>query len=277
MSMPENPVYRINNRFDLNNPKLIVGWIDDASGIGERALDYIHINTGGIPCAEILPEGFFAMAGVSVENDIACFPESTFYGDSKNNLLILKSNIPHTDWYQFLHGILDVADSYGVKEIYTMGTMVSAASHTMPRVLMAVLNNGDLAKDLEPYNIMTGSDFETPPGQKPTFSSYLGWVARQREIDVINLWVTSPFYLVQAEDPRACKRLIYFFNDRFGLGIDFTGINEEIAMQNSKIAGLYEISPEIQEMVRKLETGEGLDAEQTEKLVQVIGNHLKDN
>ena len=91
----------------------------------------------------------------------------------------------------------------------------------------------------------------------------------------MNLWVPAPFYLVQSQDPRSCKRLIYFFNDRYGLGVDFTAIDEEIAVQNGKIAELFAASPETEQFVRRLETGEGLDPEQTDKLVQDMSEHLR--
>jgi len=275
MVMDEGVPYRITGRPEFNRPVLIVGWIDDASMIGERTLDYLASGTGCTPCAEILPEGFFPMSGVNVEDDVARFPECRFYASSERNLLVFKSSIPRTDWYRFLHAMLDISDSYGVKEIYTVGAMVSAAAHTMPRVLIGVVNSSDIKNGLEPYNIVTGSDFETPPGQKPTFSSYLAWVARQRDITAVNLWVPAPFYLVQAEDPRACKRLVYFFNDKYRLGIDFTALDDEITEQNGKITALFEASPEIEGFIRRLETGEGLDSEQTEKLVHDMSEHLK--
>jgi predicted ATP-grasp superfamily ATP-dependent carboligase len=275
MTVPERFDYRITARPELNSPILIVGWIDDASKIGERTLDHIIQGTGCEPCAEILPDGFFPMAGVNVEDDVAQFPECRFYGSSAHNLLVFKSSIPRTEWYRFLHAVMDVSTSFGVKEIYTVGAMVSAAAHTMPRVLVSIANSDDVKNGLEPYNVMTGSDFETPPGQKPTFSSYLAWVAKQRDITAVNLWVPAPFYLVQAEDPRACKRLVYFFNDKYSIGVTFTTMDDEITVQNRKIAELYEASPEVEDLVRKLETGEGLDSEQTEKLVHDVSEHLR--
>lgn len=275
MALAEQTAYRITSRMQFDAPVMVVGWLDDASGIGEKTLDYLIAGTACSPCAEILLEGFFPLAGVSVENNVARFPDCTFYGSSERNLLIFRSSIPRTDWYRFLNAVLDVAAVFGVKEIYTVGTMVSAAAHTMPRMLMGIVNNAEIKERLIPYNVITSADFETPPGQKPTFSSYLSWVARQRNIDTVNLWVPAPFYLVQVEDPRACKRLIYFFNDKYNLGLDFTAIDEEIAAQNKKIADLYIISPDIEQFVRRLETGEGLDSEQSEKLMQEMSEHLK--
>ena len=267
--------YRIISKPELSGPVLVAGWIDDVGEVGERTLDYLIEGAGCQPCAEVLPEGFFPMAGVSVEDDVAQFPECVFYSSSLHNLLIFKSSIPRNDWYRFLIAVLNVSEKFGVSEIYTVGAMVSAAAHTMPRVLVGVVNDSGIKDGLEPYNVMAATDFQTPSGQKPALSSYLSWVARQRDIGVVNLWVPVPFYLLQVTDPRACKRLIYFFNDRYKLGLDFTAIDAEISAQNSKISRLYTISPEIEAFVRRLETGTGLEAEQSEKLVREVSEYLK--
>ena len=162
-----------------------------------------------------------------------------------------------------------------MSEIYTLGAMISPAAHTAPRLLISIVNRPEIKQDLEPYNVMTGTDYETPPGQKPTLSSYLVWLAKQREIRGVNLWVPVPYYLVSIDDPRACKRLVYFFNSKFDLGVDFTKLDEQIAQQNDKIARLFERSPELESFVRRLETGDGLDGEESEKLAREMAEALK--
>jgi proteasome assembly chaperone (PAC2) family protein len=179
-------------------------------------------------------------------------------------------------WHRFLSSVLDVADrDCAVREIYTLGAMVSPAAHTVPRLLISIVNNKEMKPSLEPYNVVSDNDYETPPGQKPTLSSYLSWLAWQRNIPAVNLWVPVPYYLVSADDPRAVKRLVYFFNSKFDLDVDFTALDSIIAVQNSKIARLFDRSPDIKNMVRKLEVGEGLDGEESEKLAREMAEALK--
>jgi hypothetical protein len=59
------------------------------------------------------------------------------------------------------------------------------------------------------------------------------------------------------------------------LGIDFTMLDAEIAEQNRKIAGLFEKSPEIEALVRRLEVGKGLDSAESDKLARGVLEHLK--
>jgi predicted ATP-grasp superfamily ATP-dependent carboligase len=189
--------------------------------------------------------------------------------------VICKSNIPRAEWHRFLNVLLDAAQECGVKEIYTLGAMVAASAHTMPRTLISIMNSGATREELEPFNVISDTDYETPPGQKPTMSSYLLWLARQRGITAVNLWVPVPYYLLPVDDPRACKRIVYFFNSKLDLGIDFTMLDAEIAEQDRKITGLFEKSPDIEALVRKLEVGEGLDSAESEKLAREVLEHLK--
>ncbi len=267
---------RLSGNPNVQGSILIVAWAEDASNLGVHTADYLLQSLGCREFGEILPEGFFPMSGVNVINDVARFPESKFYVCDSHNLVIFKSSIPRMGWHRFLNSILDVAShDCAVKEIYTMGAMVSPAAHTVPRLLISIVNDKEIKSSLEPYNVVSDNDYETPAGQKPTLSSYLAWLAGQRNIPVVNLWVPVPYYLLSADDPRAVKRLVYFFNSRFDLGVDFTALDSVIAVQNNKIAQLFERSPEIKNMVRKLEVGDGLDGEEREKLAREMAETLK--
>ncbi len=271
--MSMEPAYRIYGKPRLKKRVLIAGWAEDAAHLGMRTLEYIMQETGSNEFGEINPEDFFTMAGVNVEDDVAIFPQSKFYMSGDGKLVIFKSSMPRGDWYRFLNTVLDVAQKHcGVKEIYTVGAMLSSAAHTMPRLLMPIVNSRAIKEDLAPFNVIDNTDYETPIGQKPTLSSYLSWLAGQRGINAANLWIPVPFYLLTLDDPRAVKRLVYFFNSKFDLGIDFTALDAEIAEQNRGIAQLFNRMPEIEDFVRRLEVGEGLDTDQAEKLTQAVAD-----
>ena len=273
--MNASEVIRFYDRPKLQNAALVVAWKEDASRLATCAADYLIQGLGCREFGEILPEGFFPMAGVSVEDDVAQFPESRFYVCNQHNLVIFKSNIPRAEWHRFINALLDAAQECGVREIYTLGAMVAASAHTIPRTLISIVNSAATRVELKPFNVISDTDYETPPGQKPTMSSYLLWLARQRGITAVNLWVPVPYYLLPVDDPRACKRIVYFFNSKLDLGIDFTVLDAEIAEQNRKIAGLFEKSPDVEAMVRRLEVGEGLEGAESEKLAREVLEYLK--
>ena len=128
---------------------------------------------------------------------------------------------------------------------------------------------------LSEYELASDLDFETPPGQRPTLSSFLLWVAKRRNIAGANLWVPIPFYLVAAEDPQAWRKIAGFLDTRFGLDIDFEDLDEEVAKQDHKIAQVRKQTPEIDGYINRLESNLSLSADESEKLVREMEELLR--
>lgn len=269
--MSEKHTFKIYEKPELESSCLVVGWSGDAGRLGTKVIDYLNKKLGGKEFGEIEPAGFFSLGGVSVEDDVAQFPESKFYWCPEKYLVTLKSNRPTSDWHKFLDSVLDVAEHYcHAKELYTIGGMVSPAAHTSPRELLAVANSPEMREILSLYDLARDMDYETPPGQRPTLNSFLLWVAKRRNIAAASLWVPIPFYLVAAEDPQAWRKTVEFLDRRFGLGIDFRDLDEDAARQNEKLAELRSRSSEVDSYIRKLESNLGLTQQENEKLVKEV-------
>ncbi len=274
--MRETYPYKFYKKPVLKSASLLVGWSEDTGDLGLQIIDYLNKELSCQEFCEIEPEEFFPMGGVSVGHDVAHFPESKFYYCPKRNLIIFRSSVPRLEWHKFLNSVLDVVQNCcRLKEIYTIGGMVSSSSHTMPRALMAIANSVQMKKILGSYDLASDVNYETPPGQRPTMNSYLLWVAKRRNILGASLWVPIPFYLMGVQDPAACKTIINFLNLQLNLGIDFTGLNEEIAQQNKKIAEIIKRYPEIANYINQLESNLSLNEEESNKLADVIENYLK--
>lgn len=260
----------------LQSPSLIVGWSGEASTLGAKVTDYLNKKLGGQSFGEIEPTEFFPLAGVTVEDDLVQFPESKFYAFPRNDLIVLRSNPPSYDWYKFLTLILDTAENCQVKEIYTIGGMVSLSAHTTPRQLLGTFNSPELKEALSSYNLDRGLNYEIPPGQRPTLNSFLLWAANRRNIPGVSLWVPIPFYLLAVDDPKAEKRVLEFFNRRFDLGLDLSDVDKEIKKQNVKLAQARESSPEIDESIKRLESNLSLSPQENQRLVREIDNFLRE-
>lgn len=259
----------------LREASLVVGWTEDAGRLGARVIDYLGKKLGALEFAQIdLPE-FFPLSGVVVEDDIVQFPETRFYVCPEKGLLFFKGHSPRTEWYRFLNAILDIGELCHIRELYTMGGMVSLSTHTASRDLLAVANSPETKAILQEYNIASDMSYETPPNQRPTLSSYLLWVAKKRNVPGISLWVPTPFYLVSVEDPQAWKKAAEFFNSRFSLGIDLADLDEAISKQNQRIGELTTRTPEIEHYIWKLERNLALTEEENQKLVREMEEHLK--
>lgn len=275
--MSQKHPHKIYEKPELTSSSLVVGWNEDAGKLGSKVIDYLCRNLGCIEFAEIEPADFFPLTGVSVKDDIAQFPESRFYYCPQNNLVIFKSDPPKAEWYRFLCSILDIAEQYcHAKELYTIGGMVSISAHTTPRELLAIANSPQMKRVLSQYNLAGDFNYETPPGQRPTPSSFLIWLAKERNMAGASLWVPVPCYLVSTEDPQAWRKAIEFLDIRLSLGIDFKDLDENVAKQNEKIAGARVRLPEVENFIRKLENNLVLSPEENEKLVMKMDELLRE-
>jgi proteasome assembly chaperone (PAC2) family protein len=276
--LSEGKSFKLFTRPKFDSSSVVVVWNQDVGRLGSKVADYLTRQLEGRELGEISPEGFFSLSGVRVEGDVAQFPESKFYRCQNENFVIFRSDIPRFDWYGFINLFLDIAEKYfKVKHIYTVGGMVLSSAHTAPRTMLSVVNSTEMKKILGRYEIVDNMDYETREDQRPTFSSYLLWVARMRHIPSACLWVPVPFYLMTVEDPQACKKVLEFFNRHLELNISYTDIDNEVAEQNQKIALARDRFPDLDGYISKLESNLGLTADEGEKLVKEIDELLRGN
>ncbi|MGD0352390.1 MAG: PAC2 family protein [Dehalococcoidia bacterium] len=273
--MSEGKSFKLFTRPKFDNSSVVIVWNQDVGRLGSKVADYLARQLEGRELGEISPDGFFSLSGVTVEDDIAQFPESKFYRCRTENFVIFKSDIPRFDWYGFINLVLDIAEKYfKVKQIYTVGGMVLPSAHTTPRTLLSVVNSTEMKRILGGYDIVHDMDYETREDQRPTFSSYLLWAAKIRDIPGACLWVPVPFYLMTVEDPQACKKVLEFFNRHLELNINLADIDKEVEEQNQKIALVRGRFPDLDGYISKLESNLGLTADEGERLVKKIDELL---
>jgi proteasome assembly chaperone (PAC2) family protein len=269
---------RFSGKPEFNTPAMVVGWAMDAGRLGSKVTDYLVGKLGGQAFSEIEPVDFFPLSGVTIVDNVVYFPESKFYACPEKNLVVFRSTPPSYEWYRFLNLILDVAQDYcHVREIYNIGSMVALGAHTAPRQFFGTVNSSEMKRELSDYSLTREIDYETPPGGKPTLNSYFLWTAKRRHIPGANLWVPVPFYLVSAEDPAAYHSILSFFDDRLGLGLDLTDLEEQARLQNEKIEQVRAAQPEVDRIISKLEHGLRLEEGEGEKLAQEVGDFLRES
>ncbi|MCL0087719.1 PAC2 family protein [Dehalococcoidia bacterium] len=263
---------RIPGKRGAGNPTLIVAWSHDAGGIASSVIQFLDKKLGLEPFGEIEPVGFFSLDGVRIEDNLIQFPESRFFSPSSaDNIIILYSDAPSLDHYRFLNTILDFArDNFKVKELYTVGGIVSASAHLSPRRVFAVVNRRELKGELAPYGVELDVDYRTPAGSMPTLSSFLLWVARRRGIPGCGLWVNVPFYLSALADPIASKCILEVLDQKFELGLDFRELDLEIAKLNEDLEQLMRRDPDLSRHIQMLERGIALSEDEGEKLAQEV-------
>jgi proteasome assembly chaperone (PAC2) family protein len=270
--------FKIHKKPNLQSSSLVLGWSEDMSNLGRKATGYLNQKLKGQEFAGIEPDDFFSLGGVTIEDNLAQFPESKFYVCSERELVVFRSNSPGAEWYKFLNSILDVAEHHcQVKELYIIGAMVSFSAHTTPRELLAVVNSAEMKEVLSQYDLVRDMDYQTPPGERPTLNSFLLWIAKGRNIPGVSLWVPIPFYLAAMEDAQAQKKVLSFLNERLDLKIDFSDLDQEIREQNEQLAQVRSRFPQIDDYINRLESNLMLSEEENGELMKKIEEFLRES
>lgn len=261
----------------LHQCSLVLGWNADAGDLGRRVTDYLNLKLKGQEFAEIEPEAFFPMGGVAIEGNVARFPESKFYTCPDHELVVFQTDSPSAEWHKFLNSVLDVAERHcRVREVYTLGAMISFSAHTTPRQLFGIANSVGMKEALTQYDLSRDMDYQTQPGERPTLNSFLLWLARDRNIHAVSLWVPIPFYLAAMEDAQSQKKVLSFLDERLGLKIDFYDLDQEIRRQNEQLARARSRLPQIDDYINRLESNLMLSEEENGELIKKIEDFLRE-
>ncbi len=262
---------------DLRQSSLVLGWSEDAGDLGRKVTDYLNLKLKGREFAEIEPEAFFPMGGVAIRDNVARFPESKFYACPDHELVVFQTDSPLAEWYEFLNSVLDLAERHcRVRELYALGAMISFSAHTTPRGLLGIANSVEMKEILSQYDLNRDVDYQTQPGERPTLNSFLLWLARDRNIPAVSLWVPIPFYLAAMEDVQAEKRVLSFLDERLRLKIDFYDLDQEIRRQNEQLARARSRFPQVDDYVNRLESNLMLSEEENGELIKKIEDFLRE-
>lgn len=260
---------------ELDNPIVIVSWLMDTVGLGEKVTAFLNRELASHVFCEIEPDEFFPLDGVHLDENVIQFPEAKFYTGSRKDVVIFRAVTPRFNWYLFLESFFDVAVNVcHASAVYAIGSMVSIIPHTAPREIMGNFNSPELKQSLGSYNMNNTLNYETPPGQRPTLNSYLLWAARRKNIPAATLWVPVPFYIATSGDPRAELRVLEFFNRKLDLHLHLDGLDDEVRHQNRTITRIREESVDIDNTIRKIEAGDTLSAEESQHLAAHIEKSL---
>jgi predicted ATP-grasp superfamily ATP-dependent carboligase len=265
-------LFHFTSRPHLEKPSLIVGWTKDIGAVSRGVADSLADAPGARSFGQIRPVRFFPVGGVTVEDDVAQFPQSRLFCNEHSNVVILRSDEPQSRKYEFLNAVLDLAEHYnGAEALYTISGIASMIPHTATRRVFMVSNDPALQRELRRF-VPAGLAWQGPP----TTSTYLLWLAKNRHLPGIGLWVEVPFYLAESEDFQAVRTAIALLARIFGWDYDLDELDLHVAEQDETLAQLREEDPEIDTKIRILEQGETLDREEQRDLIEVVQGALKE-
>jgi len=272
MTTIKNPL-KVYQKPALFHPVLLVGWqTQDVGNVGTGTMNYLQEACQAKEVAEVDPLGFFAFEGAIFKNNLIQIPESKFYECAENNLLLLGSDEPMYEKYNFINTTLNYCrDEYMVSRLFTFNGHPSPVTHHGSRSIFLVFNQLKLGEEFPENEQVEHVSWDGPPAM----STYLLWVAQKKGISGITLWVEVPFYLSSIEDPAAIKSIFSFLNAHLDLRIDLSRLNQKIERQNRLLQELCDTNPEVAEKMQKLDQEEELEENEQVFLSKTVYEYLQ--
>ena len=251
---------------------MIASW-PGIGNIGLIAVDVLRGQLEAEELGEIEPWDFFYPKKVKIRDGELKgmeFPASTFYFKrtvKRDVIVFLGEEQPSNDRgmyaegkkaYQMANLVLDVAERFGCRRIYTSGAAVAPVHHTMTPRVWAVPNTETLISEIKTYrNTILMSQIEGRDGQGMItgLNGLLLGVARKRGIDAICLMGEIPIYLEGAPFayPKASRAVLNVLSDALNIDIDGEQMNKFVERSERGINDLYEKLPaEIKEQLDRL-------------------------
>ena len=242
----ENVIVRYMSRPRLVNPVLIEG-LPGVGNVGKLAMDHFIKETGAEKLAEIYSKHFPPQVLVGDDGVIRQVNNELYY--LKKPCIIMLSGdhqgLTSEGQYELSDVVLNIAEKFGVKRIFTLGGYGIGKISKQHRVLGAATNHR-LVKEMEGYGVVF------PKGEPGSgiigASGLLLGMGMLRGMDGVCLMGETSGYFV---DPGAAKSMLEILTAILGIKIDLSQLDK-------KAKSIERISAEIrnlekQELKRKKE------------------------
>lgn len=262
----------------LKNPIMFCGW-PGIGNIGISAIESLREVLKAQEFGEIEPWDFFNPRKVSIERGLLKdleFPSSKFYYQRiKNQDLIFfigqeqpaEGGIRYAEGkkaYKIANLVLDVAEKFGCKRVYTSGAAVSQIHHTTKPRVWVVPNKQSLIKEIKEYEntvVMSEMEGRRSRGTITGLNGLLLGVAKKRDLEAICLMGEIPYYLQGAPwpYPKGSKSVLELLAKILDVNIDLSQMDElaETVEENIEefLESLYTteaIPPQVRDEIEKL-------------------------
>jgi len=212
---------------DLIDPCLVAAW----PGVGNVALiaaTYLKDKLEAEECGEIEPAGFFNPGGVFIKDNLVeapNFPEGKFYshhsgGAGSDLVIFLGEAQPTYNSYEYAGLVLDAAQKFGVKRVYTLAAALTEHNPSQPRVLGAA-GSPELLEELRKCDVVLSGDFYVAG-----MNGLLLGAATERGMEGICLLGETVKFAAKMANPRASQAVLGVLTSLLGVDIDMTELNE---------------------------------------------------
>lgn len=256
----------------LVNPAMIVGW-PGIGNIGLTAVDTLRSMLNAELFAEIESWQFFYPRKVVIKSGLLEeleFPANKFYFQKTNNghfIFFIGDEQPKKqsseyaegeDAYRMANLVLDVAEEFGCRRVYTSGAAVALIHHSMKSRVWAVPNTETLIEEVKRYHntiLMSEIEGKGELGFISGLNGLLLGVAKKRGFEGVCLMGEIPIYLkgLPIPYPKASKSVIEVFGEALSIEIDLGKFDELIREVEYRMEEFYKQLPqEVRTQLEKL-------------------------
>jgi hypothetical protein len=288
---------------NLIDPVMVAGW-PGIGNIGLIVVDAMRRSLRAEQLAYIEPWEFFYPNKTIIRNgelvDLS-FPASEFYFQrtDKRDVIFFTGEEQPTEGgriyaegskaYTMANMVLDVAQKFGCKRIYTSGAAVAPLHHTARSRVWAVPNSKALLEEVIKYDntiIMSGVEGREGQGVITGLNGLLLGVAKHRGIDAICLMGEIPVYLqgFPFPYPKGSKSVLEVLTAALGIWMDMETINHLAEESEKELTNLYEKLPqEVKDQLDRLkqatvaapESGETITEEDKKRILEDVDRFFK--
>lgn len=248
---------KLSRKPDVNDPYMIAAW-PGIGNIGLIAVNYLKNRLEALEFGEIEPWHYFFPKGVTVKDGILQemeFPANKFYYQKAQRDLIIflgeMQPVGEEEVYEIANHVLDVAEEFGCRRVYTAGAAVAPVHHTSAPKVWAVPNRGELVDEARGYlNTIVMSEIGEREGRGSItgLNGVLIGVAKKRNLDGICLLGEIPIYIAHFPGhsilyPKASKSILEVLSTSLKLEVDLVNIDVYAKNVEMEIDFLYESLP----------------------------------
>jgi uncharacterized protein len=278
----------------LEKPDLLACW-PGIGNIGIMAINTLRGQLEADEMGEIEPWDFFYPKRVTIKSGVLeelDFPFNKFYYKilKQKDLLFFVGEEQPTDGerlyaegqkaYQMANLVLDVAERYECRRIYTSGAAVSFTHHQLKPRVWAVTSKPGLTREIKAYNntiLMSEIEGRSERGSITGLNGLLLGLAKKRGFETVCLMGEIPDYLsgVPFPYPRASKSVLEILTRLLGVEVDYSPLDEMAGQVDDIIVGIYDkLPPEIKEKIEQRKLG---SLPKVETITEEDGDWIKEH
>lgn len=259
----------------LEGPDLIACW----PGIGNIGIIAINTLRGQVDAeemGEIESWDFFYPKSVTINSgvlDDLDFPFNKFYFKilQKKDVIFFVGEEQPTEAervyaegekaYQMANLVLNVAEKFGCKRVYTSGAAVSFTHHEFKPRVWVVTSNDSLTNEIKSYSntiLMSEIEGRSERGNITGLNGLLLGLAKKRGFEAVCLMGEIPDYLsgVPFPYPKASVSILEILSKILKIEIDYQQLDEMSQQVDDIVTGIYDRLPaEIKDKIEQRKLG----------------------